>query len=66
MSISTNFYYDYKFYENEKLPDFIVMRDIMYAYKLGIPAIYYFNSEGESSEGYGNQQDDCESGACKI
>jgi ribonucleotide reductase alpha subunit len=60
MAISTNVYYRYADFPDGKLPDTLVMKDILYAYKMGIPTLYYCNTD--TSEVI----DDCESGACKI
>jgi ribonucleotide reductase alpha subunit len=64
MSVSTNVYYKYTDYPDGKLPDIDVLKDIMYAYKVGIPALYYSNTNDESDQN--DQQEDCAGGACSI
>lgn len=79
MSISTNFYYDYNKYENRMLPEIEVLKDLYYAYRMGIPALYYCNTETENEMGYAVKEilntepeevveddDPCASGACTI
>lgn len=62
-SISTNTHYDPAKFENGKVPVKIILRDMMKAYKLGIKTLYYHNTRDRA----GMEDDDgCESGACKI
>jgi ribonucleoside-diphosphate reductase alpha chain len=63
MAISTNLYYDYNNYENGKLPDAEVIRDIMYAYKMGVPTLYYSNSNEDVDL---DAMDNCVGGACSV
>lgn len=73
-SISTNHYYDYKKYPNNELPLSVVIKDIMYAYKVGLKTLYYANTSDDSTddltqnmESTGKNMDaGCESGACSI
>lgn len=68
MAISTNVYYNYSHYENNVLPDSKVMKEIMYAYSLGLISLYYNNSDDGDKEQLMNQKEerDCSSGACKL
>jgi ribonucleoside-diphosphate reductase alpha chain len=68
MAISTNVYYNYSHYENNVLPDAKVMKEIMYAYSLGLISLYYNNSDDGDKEQLVNQKEDkdCSSGACKL
>jgi ribonucleoside-diphosphate reductase alpha chain len=68
MAISTNVYYNYSHYENHVLPDALVMKEIMYAYSLGLISLYYLNSDDGDKEQMMNQKEDkdCSSGACKL
>ena len=68
MAISTNVYYNYSHYENNILPDSKVMKEIMYAYSLGLISLYYNNSDDGDKEQLMNQKEDrdCSSGACKL
>jgi ribonucleoside-diphosphate reductase alpha chain len=68
MAISTNVYYNYSHYENNVLPDAKVMKEIMYAYSLGLISLYYNNTDDGDKEQSLNQKEDadCSSGACKL
>lgn len=69
MAISTNVYYNYSHYENNVLPDALVMKETMYAYSLGLISLYYLNSNDGDREQLLDQpaeKDDCSSGACKL
>ena len=68
MAISTNVYYNYSHYENNVLPDAKVMKEIMYAYSLGLISLYYNNTDDGDKEQLMNQKEDrdCSSGACKL
>ena len=60
MGVSTNIYYRYLDYPDGKLPDMTVIKDILFAYKMGIPTLYYNNTDTTT------EMDDCAGGACKI
>jgi ribonucleoside-diphosphate reductase alpha chain len=66
MSISANTYYNYEHYENNKLPDTKVIKELMYAYKMGVKTLYYNNSSDSDNQGEEKKEDDCASGACKL
>jgi len=67
MAISTNVYYNYSHYENHILPDSKVMKEIMYAYSLGLISLYYNNTDdGDKEQSMTQKEDDCASGACKL
>ena len=68
MAISTNIYYNYSHYENNVLPDAKVMKELMYAYSLGLISLYYNNTDDGDKEQSLNQKEDrdCSSGACKL
>jgi ribonucleoside-diphosphate reductase alpha chain len=40
-----------------------LIEDLLYAYKLGHKTLYYSNTRDGSGD---EEEDDCESGACKI
>lgn len=64
MSISTNLYYNYDHYPNRMLPDSVVIKDLLYAYSMGIKTLYYSNtSDGDKQSADGGG---CSSGACTI
>lgn len=60
MSISMNHYYNYDHYEGGNIPLSVVVKDILYAYKMGIKTIYYANTPD------GDQEAACPGGACSI
>ena len=66
MAISTNIYYNYKHYPNNILPDAKVMKEIMYAYSMGLISIYYNNTDDGDKEQSLTKETDCSSGACKL
>ena len=68
MAISTNVYYNYSHYENNILPDAKVMKELIYAYSLGLISLYYLNSnDGDREQSLDQKEDrDCSSGACKL
>jgi len=67
MAISTNVYYNYSHYDNNILPDSKVMKEIMYAYSLGLISLYYNNTDdGDKEQSMTQKEDDCASGACKL
>jgi len=67
MAISTNVYYNYSHYEDNILPDSKVMKEVMYAYSLGLISLYYNNTDdGDKEQSMTQKEDDCASGACKL
>jgi ribonucleoside-diphosphate reductase alpha chain len=66
MAISTNIYYNYSHYENNVLPDAKVMKELMYAYSMGLISLYYNNTDDGDKEQSTNKEADCSSGACKL
>ena len=60
-TISANTFYKPQMFEGGKFPIQTALEDIIYAYSLGIKTLYYHETKD------GNDQDEgCESGACKI
>lgn len=68
MAISTNLYYNYKHYADNILPDSKVMKELMYAYSVGLISLYYNNTDdGDKEQSLDQKEDrDCSSGACKL
>jgi ribonucleoside-diphosphate reductase alpha chain len=66
MAISTNMYYNYIHYPNNVLPDSKVMKELMYAYSMGLISLYYNNTDDGDKEQSMNKESDCSSGACKL
>ena len=68
MAISTNVYYNYSHYENHILPDSKVMKELLYAYSMGLISLYYNNTDDGDKEQVVDaaKEVDCSSGACKL
>ena len=64
-SISTNLYYNYDNYPNRALPDAVVIKDLLYAYSMGVKTLYYSNtSDGDKQSAEGGNG--CAGGACTL
>jgi len=68
MAISTNLYYNYSHYPDNILPDSKVMKELMYAYSVGLISLYYNNTDdGDKEQSMTKEREmDCSSGACKL
>lgn len=64
-TISANTNYDPRNYPNGKVPLKEVLQDLLTGYKLGVKTFYYHNTRDGSGEDV-EEDDGCESGACKI
>lgn len=65
MSISANLYYNYDHYPNKALPDAKLIKEILYAYSMGIKTLYYSNTyDGDKQSA--TDEAGCASGACAI
>lgn len=63
-AISGNLYYNYEHYPDKKLPDTVVIKDLLYAYSMGVKNIYYSNTDdGDKQSAAGGS---CSSGACTL
>ena len=65
MSISANLYYNYNHYPNKALPDALLIKEILYAYSMGIKTLYYSNTYDGDKQSAG-EDSSCASGACAI
>ncbi|KYP95457.1 ribonucleotide-diphosphate reductase subunit alpha [Sodalis-like endosymbiont of Proechinophthirus fluctus] len=69
-AISANTNYDPSRFPAGKVPMKQLLKDLLTAYKLGVKTLYYQNTrdgaEDAQEDMQSTQQDDCESGACKI
>lgn len=64
MSISANLYYNYENYPNKALPDSLLIKELLYAYSMGVKTLYYSNTyDGDKQSATDNG---CASGACAI
>ena len=64
-SISANTNYDPEKYPESKVPIKLVLKDLLYAYKMGLKTLYYHNTR--DGQGDTDQEDDsCAGGACKL
>jgi ribonucleoside-diphosphate reductase alpha chain len=64
MSTSTNIYYNYSHYINNLLPDSKILKEILYAYSMGLISLYYSNTHDGDKEQ--SLEEDCPGGACKL
>lgn len=64
MSLSSNLYYNYSHYEGGQLPDTKVIKELIYAYNMGLKTLYYNNTDDGDKEQ--SLENGCESGACSI
>ena len=63
-AISTNLYYNYDDYPDRMLPDSVVIKDLLYAYSMGIKCLYYSNTSDGDKQSAGDSG--CSGGACTI
>ena len=64
-AISANTNYDPKKFSDGKVPMQTLLKDLLFAYSIGIKTLYYHNTRDNASESQ-IQDDACASGACKI
>ena len=65
-AISANHYYNFAKYENSNLPMSEVVRDVLYAYKMGVKTLYYANTDDGKTDNHMEEEPDCGGGACKL
>lgn len=65
-AISANTNYVPEHFESGKVPASVILRDIMKAYSMGVKTLYYHNTKDTGDDDSTVEEDDCESGACKI
>lgn len=70
-AISANTNYDPRRFVNGRVPMKQLLKDLLTAYKLGLKTLYYQNTRDGAEDVQNDlapsvQDDDCESGACKI
>lgn len=65
-AISANTYYRPSNYPTGMVPANVILGDLIYSYNLGVKTWYYHNTyDGGNADG-NIEEEDCESGACKI
>jgi ribonucleoside-diphosphate reductase alpha chain len=65
--ISANLYYNYNHYPNRALPDSQVIKELLYAYSMGVKTLYYSNTDDGDKQSANNMEEkSCTSGACAI
>ncbi|MFI3256476.1 MAG: class 1a ribonucleoside-diphosphate reductase subunit alpha [Psittacicella sp.] len=68
-AISANTHYDPANFPDSKVPMNLLLQDLLTAYKYGVKTLYYHNTNdgsGDNNTPISVDDDDCESGACKI
>lgn len=65
-SISADLWYRYTDYENERIPNSVVIRHIMLAMKYGWKSMYYAWFDVDNGGSVHTQAQGCDSGACSI
>lgn len=65
MAMSTNLYYNPTHYPDNKLPDSVVHKDHLYAYKMGLKTLYYSNTD-DGHVSSTSESNDCAGGGCKL
>ena len=65
-SISANTSYDPYRFQDKKVPMQLLLKDILYAYKLGVKTLYYQNTRDRASDNFNQQEEACSGGACAI
>ncbi|MCU4674484.1 ribonucleoside-diphosphate reductase subunit alpha [Catenovulum sp. 2E275] len=67
-TISANTNYDPSKFPNNRVPMQQLLKDLLYAYKLGVKTLYYHNTRdgAEDPQKETPADDDCAGGACKI
>lgn len=63
-AISGNLYYNYDNYPDRLLPDSVVIKDLLYAYSMGIKCLYYSNTSDGDKQSASDEK--CAGGACTL
>ena len=64
-TISANTNYDPSVFPDGKVPVKLILKDLLYAYRLGVKTLYYHNTRDGSGDEQHESIDDC-AGGCKI
>ncbi len=66
-SVSANTNYDPAKFENGRVPVSLIMKEMIYAHKIGVKTLYYHNTrDGNEEAAINSMGDGCEGGACKL
>jgi ribonucleoside-diphosphate reductase alpha chain len=63
-AISGNLYYNYDNYPDRLLPDSVVIKDLLYAYSMGVKCLYYSNTSDGDKQSASDEK--CVGGACTL
>jgi ribonucleoside-diphosphate reductase alpha chain len=64
--MSANLYYNPDHYANKMLPDSVIIKELLYAYSMGVKTLYYNNMQDGDKQSASGAEDSCASGACAI
>ena len=65
-AISANTHYDPSQFPDNKVPMQLMLKDLLFAYKVGAKTLYYHNTRDGADDRQQDLADDCAGGACKI
>lgn len=65
-SISANTSYDPEKFEDNKVPVKVILKDMAYAYRMGVKTLYYHNTRDHANSSYKEKESNCIGGACSI
>ena len=69
MGMSVNLYYDYSRFPDKALPDAVVLKDIFYAYKMGLKTLYYsITNDSDKQDEISSEVEEsvCTGGGCSL
>jgi len=66
MAISANLYYNYDHYPNKALPDSVILKELLYAYSMGVKTLYYSNTYDGDKQSATDEGSGCAGGSCTI
>jgi len=66
MAISANLYYNYDHYPNKALPDSVILKELLYAYSMGVKTLYYSNTYDGDKQSATDEGSGCVGGSCTI
>lgn len=63
-AISANNYYNYSKFDDQKIPQSLLLNDLLYSYTMGLKTLYYCNTNDANKQL--DHDEDCIGGGCKI